>query len=348
MRKNNNDESFYRCVREFLTVFLPRNKCYSHNTVKAYRDTINLFRAFLSDKKGISFTGITFDLINHTLVYEFLVWLQEERRSSATTRNQRLAGLKSFLHYCAMENTTLTAVYLDIKKISTQKKVSKVGVDYMTREALKAMLGQPDPHIRYGVRNRFFMILMYDTGARIQEMLDLRLKDIFLEADMPCIYLTGKGNKTRAIPLMDKTILHLKEYLNTFHGNNPDGKEECLFYTIIKGKKGPMSPDNVACFLKKIAISAKLKCPEVPDNMHAHLFRHSRAMHLYQAGIPLSYIKDFLGHVSINTTSIYATADMVMMKAALEKAVPKENDINGELPIWKDNEDLILKLCGLK
>ena len=125
-------------------------------------------------------------------------------------------------------------------------------------------------------------------------------------------------------------------------------KEEYLFYTIIKGEKGPMSADNVSCFLKKIAMSTRLKCPEVPDNMHAHLFRHSRAMHLYQAGIPLSYIKDFLGHVSINTTSIYASADIAMMKAALEKAAGSKNDINGDPPIWKDNEALLLKLCGLK
>lgn len=347
MRKNN-DESFYKYVRGFLTVFLPRNRCYSYHTVKSYRDTLNLFRAFLLDKRKVAFTAITFDIINHTLIYEFITWLQDERHCSATTRNQRLAGLKSFLHYCAMENSALTAVYMDIKKISAQKKAGKVGFDYMTREALKTMLEQPDPDTRYGARNRFFMILMYDTGARIQEMLDLKLKDIYLEADTPCVYLTGKGNKTRAVPLMDKTILHLKEYVDTFHSDNLIGKEEYLFYTKIKGKKGPMSADNVSCFLKKIAVSARLRCLEVPDNMHAHLFRHSRSMHLYQAGIPLSYIKDFLGHVSINTTSIYASADMSMLKAALEKAVPNEKDVKGEPPIWKGNEDMILKLCGLK
>jgi integrase/recombinase XerD len=347
MRKNN-DDSFYQYIRGFLTIFLPRNKCYGYNTVKSYRDTLNLFRTFLLEKKSIPFTGITFDLINHTLVNEFMVWLQEERHCSANTRNQRLAGFKSFLRYCSMENASLTAVYMNIKKISAQKKASKVGVDYMTRKALKAMLDQPDPHTRCGARNRFFMILLYDTAARIQEMLDLKLKDILLEVDTPSVYLTGKGNKTRAIPLMDKTILHLKEYLNTFHRDYPDGKEEYLFYTVIKGKRGPMSPDNVSCFLKKIAISAKLKCPEVPDNIHAHLFRHSRSMHLYQAGIPLSYIKDFLGHASINTTSIYASADIAMMKAALEKAVPNKKETKEDPPIWKGNEDLILKLCGLK
>lgn len=347
MRKNN-DDSFFKYIRGFLTVFLPRNKCYSYNTVKSYRDTINLFRTFLLDKKGIPFTGITFELINHSLIYEFLTWLQEERNCSAASRNQRLASLKSFFNYCAMENPTLVAIYMDIQKISAQKGSHKVGIDYMTREALKTMLEQPDPDTRCGMRNRFFMILMYDTGARMQEMLDLKLKDIFLEADTPCIYLTGKGNKTRMVPLMDKTILHLKEYINAFHKDNADGKDVYLFYTTIKGKKGAMSADNVSCFLKKYGVSARLKCSEVPVKMHAHLFRHSRSMHLYQAGIPLSYIKDFLGHVSINTTSIYASADITMMKAALEKAVKNDKDINRELPIWKDNEDLILKLCGLK
>ena len=109
-----------------------------------------------------------------------------------------------------------------------------------------------------------------------------------------------------------------------------------------------MSPDNVSVFIKKYAKQARVFCPEVPEKVHAHLFRHSRAMHLYQSGVPLSYIKDFLGHVSVDTTSIYASADTTIIRDALEKAAKMGNSSYAETPVWEDNEDMILKLCGLK
>jgi site-specific recombinase XerD len=341
------DDSFFKYVRSFLTVYLPRNRCYSSNTVKAYRDTINLLRLFFQEQKNIAFTKIIFNLIDHTLVYEFLEWLQSSRTCSVSTRNQRLAALKSFLHYCSIEDPTLTAVYMDVQRIKALRDTKK-GVSYMSKNALKVILAQPNASTKFGMRNRFFMILMYDTGGRMQEILDLKLKDLRLDSDIPCVYLTGKGNKVRAVPLMEKTILHLKEYLRIFHTAYLQNVENYLFYTVIKGQQGPMSPDNVAVFIKNYAGQARSICPEVPYKMHAHLIRHSRAMHLYQSGIPLSYIKDFLGHVSANTTSIYASADTTMIRNALEKAANHGDDVAAETPVWEGDEDMILKLCGLK
>jgi integrase/recombinase XerD len=147
------------------------------------------------------------------------------------------------------------------------------------------------------------------------------------------------------MPLMDETILHLKEYIKHFHSDYD--RESHLFYTVIHGVKGQMSCDNVACFLKKYALELRADCPDIPENMHAHLFRHSRAMHLYQSGIPLSYIRDFLGHVSMDTTSIYASADMTMIRNALEQAVQCNLEANNTA-VWKDDEDIMLRLCGLK
>ncbi|MBN1549829.1 site-specific integrase [bacterium] len=340
------DNDFFKHVRGFLTVYLPKNRCYSQHTVKAYRDTINLFRKFMLEERGIAFTQIHFDQIKHEVIEEFLAWLQNTRDCKASTKNHRLAALKSFFHYCAMEDPALMAIYLDVQKIRPQR-VARNRVEYMSKTALKVLLEQPDPTTRCGMRNRFFMILLYDTGARIQEILDLKLKDIHLDDQTPCIYLTGKGNKTRAVPLMDKTIAHLHVYLKIFHPDRDMKNDAHLFFTLIRGHRGRMSDDNVSCFLKRYAKFAHQACSEVPLRMHAHLFRHTRAMHLYQAGIPLSYIKDFLGHVSINTTDIYASTDTSMMKAALEKIYPNNGE-HGEEPIWQDNEELILKLCGLK
>jgi len=340
------DDSFFKLVRSFLTVYLPRNRCYSHNTVRAYRDTINLFRTFLLESKNVPFAKINFGMVDHHLVYQFLEWLQATRNCSISTRNQRLAALKSFLHYCATEDPALTAVYMDVQGIVALRD-ARHGISYLSQNGLKAMLSQPDPNNKIGLRNRFFMILMYDTGGRIQEILDLRTRDFCLDFDTPLVYLNGKGNKVRAVPLMDRTIQHLKEYLRMFHPQYPQNSDEFLFYTVIKGKKGAMSPDNASVFMKKYAKQARESFPEIPVDFHAHLFRHSRAMHLYQSGIPLSYIKDFLGHVSVTTTSIYASADTSMIRTALEKAALQGNSTS-DIPIWEGDEDMILKLCGLK
>ncbi|GGE53465.1 hypothetical protein GCM10011391_35410 [Pullulanibacillus camelliae] len=339
--------AFFKYVRSFLTVYLPRNKCYSTNTIKAYRDTINLLRLFLWERKKIPFTDITFEMINHDLVYKFLEWLQSSRNCSISTRNQRLAALKSFLHYCAIEEPSLAAIYMDVQDITALRDTKK-GVSYMSQNALKSILTQPNVKNKFDLRNRFFMIVMYDTGGRIQEILDLKLRDISLDLDIPCIYLTGKGNKVRAVPLMEKTVLHLKEYLKVFHPTYLESADDYLFYTVFKGKRGAMSPDNVSAFIKKYAERARISCSEVPKRVHAHLFRHSRAMHLYQSGIPLSYIKDFLGHENSTTTSIYASADTTMIRNALEKAAKLDGNSTTEIPVWEDNEDMILKLCGLK
>ena len=340
------DDSFFKHVRGFLTIYLPKHKCYSENTIKAYRDAINLFRKFLLVEKGIPFTKISFDWINHDLVYEFLTWLQNTRGCGISTKNHRLAALKSFFKYCAYEDPALMVIYMEVQKVQ-QQRVVRNSVEYMSEEALKVLLEQPAASTRCGSRNRFLMILLYDTGARIQEILDLKLKDIHLNGQTPCIYLTGKGHKTRAVPLMDKTIDHFHKYTKLFHLNTD--REQYLFYTIIKGQKGRMSEDNVACFLKRYAKSAYLVCSEVPLRMYPHLFWHTRAMHLYQAGIPLSYIKDFLGHANINTTEIYASTDTSMMRAALEKVSKRDGEgSSAEMPIWQDNEEMILKLCGLK
>lgn len=340
------DERFFKYVRNFLMVYLPKNRCYSENTVKAYRDTINLLRVYTVEKEGLSFAKMTFDMLDHVFIGKFLDWLQCERKCSVSTRNHRLAALKSFFKYAAQEDPSLMMAYMELNKIPL-KKAPVPGITYMSERALSTMLQQPIENTRYGIRDRFFMIFLYDTGARIQELLDLKLKDLHLNDSVPCVYLTGKGQKTRAVPLLKKTVQHLDLYMKHFHSVEARKNDDLLFYTVIKGNVGKMSADNVASFLKRYASSARLDCPEVPEKVFPHLFRHARSMHLYQMGVPLSYIKDFLGHTSVNTTDRYASADVSMLKSALEKASARD-DVPQEVPIWQNNEELLLHLCGLK
>ncbi len=341
------EDSFFRLVRDFLTLFLPRQKCYSKNTIKSYAEAINLLRVFLEEQKKIPFTKITFGVIDHHLMRDFIDWLQYARKNSASTTNQRLAALKSFFKYAATEEPALMVNYVGLQKVP-QKKTVKTPVKYLSEVALTTLFEQPDVSKFRGIRNRFLMIMLYDTAARIQELLDLKLKDLCLDSEVPYVYLTGKGQKTRSVPMLKKTIAHLDYYLDCYHPERNDSTDRFLFYTVIHNKICRMSEDNVAYFMKRYGEAARKLCPETPERVHPHLLRHTRAMHLYQSGVPLSYIKDILGHANVNTTDCYAFADTDIMRKALEKVSGSANMVNNDSKLIKDHEQLILKLCGLK
>lgn len=338
----NYDARFFKYVQQFIMIYLPKNRCMSANTIKAYKDTINLLRLYLQTTGVASIKQISFDILDRQTIYQFLGWLENDRLCTVTTRNHRLAVLKSFFKYAAQEDPTLMINYIDISQIPAKRAPDK-RIEYLSEKALNILFKQPARTLK-GIRDTFLMILMYDTGARVQEILDLRVKDIHIDQVIPNIYLTGKGGKMRVVPLLKKTIEHYDCYISHYHPQDKMHDENYLFYTVIKGKVGPMSPDNVAYFLKRYGDMARQQCPEIPGKIHPHLIRHTKAMHLYQAGMPLSYIKDFLGHASINTTNIYAKADVTMLKAALEKAQSKNEQA---IPTWLDDEEILLKLCGL-
>lgn len=191
------------------------------------------------------------------------------------------------------------------------------------------------------------MILLYDTAARNQEILDLRLIDIHSIQKDPYIVITGKGHKTRLVPIMKKTVEHFEKYTKIIHQQS-DGNSY-LFYTIRNGERMQMSPDNTEKFIKKYGESAREKNSEVPPNVHPHMFRHSRAMYLYRGGMPLPLLAEWLGHVQLETTWIYANADTHMKREAIEKATSKINPLKtkGKVIDWHNDEELIKKLYGL-
>jgi integrase/recombinase XerD len=194
------------------------------------------------------------------------------------------------------------------------------------------------------LRDTTIILLLFDAAARIQEVLDLRVADVDTTAGHGRVTLTGKGRKTRTIPIMDKTGRHLDQYISAFHPGTSD-PEELLFYTVRGGQHQQMSQDNITYLLNKHATVARPACPAIPGSIHAHQLRHARAMQMLRAGVPLPHIKEFLGHANIATTNIYATADSEMVRDAIQKAVGSAPDL---APLWKGDDDLILQLAGLK
>lgn len=334
-------QELWKYVRSYLTVYLPRIRGLSPKTLDSYRQSISMYCLFLKEEGGIVFSKTSFDHVTRDSVMKFIQSLRR-RGCGASTCNLRLSSLKSLLKYCADEDIGLYSVYQEVRKVSLMK-AARRPVRYMSEIALKTLLAQPDTKTAKGVRNRMIMILLYDAGVRVQELLDLRVSDLQLHAKNPFITVTGKGNKTRSVPLMDKTVAHLKEYLRRFHGLPDDGTAEPLFYSTRSDAPHKLSTDAVAVMLKNYAESARETSSEVPEHVHPHLFRHTRAMDLYRAGMPLSYIAEFLGHVNVNTTAIYASADIEMLRKALQKANPESASV---VPLWK-GEERLRKLCGL-
>jgi len=338
----NDTQLFYEYVGEFLRIFLPRQIGRSENTIRSYKHGLNMFRKYMTKQKGIGLAHLAFSLITRDTVLSYLQWLIEAQGCSIATRNQRLACLKTFMKFVADKNISLSSTYLVLYKIPMMR-CPKPNIEWIPENALAEILKQPK-NTKMGKRDRFFMILLYDTGARLSEILNLKLKDIDMAAPEPFVQLTGKGNKIRVVPLMDKTVEHLNDYLDMFHADkrNPEAP---LFYTIIKGTASCMSSANAERFIKIYGKQARETCSQVPKNLHPHKFRHSRASHLYRAGVPLSVISRFLGHADLNTTTIYASADVEMIRKSLVK-VHTESDCE-ILPMWKDNDEMIAHLCGL-
>lgn len=326
---------FAKYLSDFLTRFLTGERGASNHTVAAYRDTFLLLIGFLQQQKGINIERLTLDKIDKNTIVAFLDWLQKERKSSNSTRNTRLAAIHSFYRYLQYES--LDHVYgcqmiLSIKFKRTPQK----GVNYLGTEGVKLLLQQPDTNTKKGRRDLAMLCLMYDTGARVQEIIDLTPSMLRLTVPMT-IKIVGKGNKARLIPMLDAQTEHLINYLRENRLHETYTNQCPLFFNSRKEK---LTRSGIRFIVRKYGRMAHLQnALAVPDNISCHTLRHSKAMHLLQAGVNLVYIRDILGHVSIKTTEIYARADSEQKRKALEAAYVKVDP--DEKPKWVSNESLI-------
>ena len=338
---------FFNLIRRYLLEYLPAQRQLSENTIKSYRHGLNLFISYLRDVMQIPINRIAFTDCKRDVVLGYLDWLCAERGCSDTTINQRLMVLRSFLKFAGETDCTYAAFGLDAASVPTRKVSGRV-VEFLSEQALKALLAQPDSRKRTEHRNQFFMILMYDTAARCGELLDLKLRDLRIDDKNPVAYLHGKGDKTRIVPLLPETVEHCRQYIKAFHGNPPHEKTEHVFYTTRYDKRTQMSADTVALFMKKYCATAIEECSDMPERLHPHMLRHTRAMHLYRQGMPLHLLSELLGHANYETTKIYAYADSEMKRLAVAKADVLRDGMPPPEPLWTDDEEIILKLSGLR
>ena len=339
---------FFSYAGDFLLLHLKDHEQKSRNTISSYRQGLNSFRVFTKDIYGKGVDKVTFEMVTTEVVKEYLKWLLEKKECTTTTRNHRLTVIKQYMKYCSDRDISFAQQYILISKIRHVMVRSKKG-NWMTRDAIKVILEQP-PKTKIGIRDRFFMIFLYGTGARVSEALNVKLKDLEFVTTDPFVRLLGKGNKPRCVPLLDVTIENLEYYLTLYHPLRlPD---DYLFYTIIKGSKDCMSVANAERFIKKYGESAREIYTQVPETVHPHLFRHSYGAHLYRMGFSLPLIAKLLDHESLETTEIYAETDAEMINAAfrkMEDSLKKQNPLHPKEKKWEQvDEDTLAKLYGLK
>lgn len=346
---NNDSVTFFRMIRDFLGVFMTNQKGASDHTVRSYRQTLNQLLDYLSEKIDVKKFELSFNDISIGSIEGFLDYGEMNLNWNVCTRNQKLSAIKSFLKFAGNHESTLSAHYLEICSIPVKNTQKRQSIDFFTEDELGILLSQPDQRRKKDVRNLTMMILMYDTGCRIQELLDLRVHNVHLDDRCPSATINGKGKKTRIVPLMEKTVEHLKKYMSLYFPDGP-GDDELLFYTIHNGERTSMSQDNVQKFIDGYCQKAKEKGLEIRSHIYCHMFRHSRATHLYRNGMALPLVSEWLGHVNINTTrDYYANADIEMKRKAINEATSLINPIRSkEYSFDYDNdEELLKKLYGL-
>ena len=341
------DKKFFGLINDYLRVFMQSQRDLSQHTIKSYRQVLNIFLKFICGRNGILLKDISIELIDSDIISEFISWVGKERGCKPVTQNHYLTVIRSFFEYVSMREPTWTKYHLETLSIPFKKTEKKLVVNHFNEKALAAILAQPETKKPNGHRDLFFMILLYDTGARNSELLQLKIGDIVTNAKSPYVYLRGKGKKVRTVPLMQETLLHFKSYMNRFHRHFEAG--DYLFFVEQHEVRNPMSDDNVGRFIKKYADSARLSCLDVPDNVTPHTFRHSRALSLYRNGMPLPLISQWLGHSQLEVTLIYAYADTEMKRLAIEKATASNNPIRENTSdfVYDTDEQTLKRLYGL-
>ena len=328
-------------ITNFLTVYLPRQRNASQNTILSYRDTFSNLLLFCQEERGITPEKLRFGKIDAKLIEDFMLWLESSQSASASTRNQRLAAIRSFFRYLQIEapaHLLLSQSVLALKRARKAKPVMK----YMTHDETKILFDAPDANDWDERRDLALLYLLYDSAARVQEICDVAVADLYTESPAT-VKLTGKGRKARIVPLSTAVAMLLRQYVGE-RGLNASGKTTQPLFTNRQGKK--LTRGGVSYILHKYIDRVNEAASDtLPNDITPHCLRHSKSMHLLESGVNLIYIRDFLGHEDVKTTQVYAKANPELKRDAILKA--SADSTAPQLPAWQDNPGLMKFLKAL-
>lgn len=325
----NND--FQKFISEFLLNELPIIHNQSKNTIESYRDTYVQLIDFMLNIKKIKSNKIEIKHLTKEVIIDFLNWIENNQGNSISTRNQRLAAIHSLFRFIQMQGPEYMFQCQQIIGIPFKRNERNI-IGYLDEEKTNQLLSTPDVSTKKGRRDQTLLCLLYDSGARVQELADLTVGDIRLDTPAQ-VHLTGKGRKTRSVPLMDKTILLIANYLKEQRLDNPIYLKHPLFYNTQRKK---LTRQGITYILKKYADMCGI------EKISPHIMRHTKAMHLTEANINPIFIRDFLGHTDLKVTEIYSKTSIKMKQEALEKLNKNERVLpEQENKEWTDDTELM-------
>lgn len=300
-------------ITGFFSTYLSNEAGLADNTVKSYRDSFILFFSYLDERKICSMKKFDASVFTADILTDFLDWLENSRNCGINTRNQRLAAMKAFSNYAIRSCPENCKDFQDILRIKI-KKSPQTMVDYLSVDAITLLMSKPDTSTREGVRDLAILSLLYESGCRVQELIDLRYGDITFRAPN-IIKVIGKGKKGRIIPIGQKVAGIVKKYAGWYKITD---SQNILFTNRYQQ---PLSRSGIAYILNKYAIAARLDAPDLYEKkIHPHVLRHSKTMHLLENEVNLIYIRDFLGHSSVTTTEIYARCNPELKRKYIEQS----------------------------
>ena len=298
----------------FFVEYLLNQRRASPRTIAAYRDTFRLLLGFLARELGKPPAAFTLADLTAPRVLAFLAHLETVRHNCVRSRNARCAAIRAFMHYVGLHEPALLASTAPVLAIP-MKRFERPLVGFLSREQVEALLAAPDPSTWSGRRDRVMFATLYNTGARVSELIGMRIGDLAL-APAAAIRIRGKGRKERCVPLWRRTARQLRDWIQHL----PHSPEQVLFPNRAGGA---LTRTSVAERLKLAAAAAAERYPELArQRVSPHVVRHSTAMHLLQSGVDITVIALWLGHESPVTTHTYIEADLAMKEQALQALHP--------------------------
>jgi integrase/recombinase XerD len=326
-------------VQSFFVDHLQRICGASPHTVRAYRDTLRLLFIFLAQTKGRSVADLQLDDLHVDAVMAFLTQLEAKRRNTAATRNYRLAAIKSFCKHLIRHDLVHAEQYHRVLALPA-KRAKPALAFYLEPEDVRRILAKPDRATALGVRDYALLLFCYNTGARVSEVLDVRVEDLHLTKPRQ-VLLHGKGKKDRIVPLWRETTSALQRLESV-----RDARAGDPLFVNIRGES--LTRDGVAHILRKYVAMALRDMPALGRRtVTPHVLRHSCAAALLQAGTDISVIRDYLGHASIATTSRYITTNLQMKRDALEAFWRRAGIAPRHTKPWKPKPNLLAFLASL-
>ena len=341
---SNEGKVILKYINSFLNEYAPAIRNCSDHTLRNYSTALDQYLEWLEDNQEIGINTLASKHFSSDYVELWTAWLVNDKGQAKTTANVRLSSLKSFIHYLSRQDPKYRYLTLDIKE-ARPLRTPKKKIHGVSRKAIKALLSVIPTSTKTGKRYLVLFSLLYVSGARIDEILSLRLRDIHLECDHPYILVLGKNTKYRSIPLVGNIIKLLSHYIQYFHSAD-QCKDVFLFYTNHKGKQHKMSQTAVRNQLIKYSLEANKICPECPPHLHPHQLRHAKATHLLDDGMSDVQVAEFLGHSGLHTIQDYVDVNLEQKRKALETLT--SNDDRSTDKVWKDGKHSMRIIAGTK